>query len=152
VTTTPDRFPGPQEEEELIVTSQDADPEIAGAIRYVSGAFRAKDATGVFGLRSGGGISESEHLALDQLAHNLDESHFEEYIYSGTIISKVIYWETSSKLKKIREEEYVYSGNKVSSVTTIQFNSSGVEVERLVETYSYTGSKITGITVNRSVP
>lgn len=152
MTTTPDRFPGPQEEEELIVTPQDSDPETEGAIRYVSGSFRAKDGDGVFDLRSGSGLSESQHLVLDQLVHSLDENHIEEYLYSGNKVTNVIYWTDGTKTKKIREEQYTYSGNKVDTVTTIQFDGSGSETERFVETYTYSGNKVTGVSVIRSVP
>ena len=50
---TPDRFPGPLEEaEEIQLSDAGTDPTVAGAIRYVSGAFRLKDGTAVFDPRT----------------------------------------------------------------------------------------------------
>jgi hypothetical protein len=49
---TPDRFPRPLEEEEIQFEEQSTDPTVNGAIRYVSGDFKAKDSEGVFNLRN----------------------------------------------------------------------------------------------------
>lgn len=145
MTTTPDRFPGPQEEEELIVTSQDADPEIAGAIRFVNGSFRAKDGTGVFNLRPD--LTESAHEELDQLVHEIAEDSFDEVVYGvGNRVTGYIVWETSGKLKKIREEAYTYAGNLVTSIVVIQYDAAGVLKEQFMETVAYTGNRVDSIT------
>ncbi len=51
---TPDRFPGPLDEEEVLLEIQTEDPEDEGAMRNVNGAFRFKDSIGVFDPRSAG--------------------------------------------------------------------------------------------------
>jgi hypothetical protein len=147
VTTTPDRFPGPQEEEELIVTPLDSDPVIGGAIRYVSGSFRAMDGDGVFNLRSGSGLSESAHEVLDQLVHEVAEDSFDEVVYGvGNRVIGYIVWETSGKLKKIREEQYIYAGNLVTSIVVTQYDAAGDLKDQFTETVAYTGNRVDSIT------
>jgi hypothetical protein len=50
--TTPDRHPGPRQEEELILEDYSSDPSSAGGITYNAGALKAQDATGVFNVRT----------------------------------------------------------------------------------------------------
>lgn len=60
---TPDRFPGPREEEEFILDSLSVDPTNEGAMRYVNGSFRLRDTIGVFNPRTGGGgLAEDDIL------------------------------------------------------------------------------------------
>lgn len=91
------------------------------------------------------GISVSTHRDLDQLVHLISEDSYEEVTYSGIHPVSDITWTDDGKTTKIREEIYMWSGNHVSTLTTIQYDASGTEVERTVETYGYTGSKITSI-------
>lgn len=51
MTGTPDAHHGELLEDEGILLSPSTDPTVAGEIRYSSGALKAKDGTGVFGLR-----------------------------------------------------------------------------------------------------
>lgn len=89
-------------------------------------------------LLSGGGLSEAAHEALSTLVHEIDATSYEEYTYSGSDITSAIVWTTIAKTKKIREEQYVYnSDHRVNQVTTIQYDSSGVEKMRTVEVYTY---------------
>lgn len=103
-------------------------------------------------LAAGGGMTPSDHRVLDQLVHDLAESYFEEYTYSSGNVTNVTTWETSGKLKKIREEQYTYSSGKVSQAVTIQYDGSGNEVERVTETYSYSGSRVASVTAVRATP
>ena len=98
----------------------------------------------------GGGLTSSTHRTLDQLTHNLDEDYYEEYIYSGSLVSDIITWTDVGKTTKIREENYTYTAGKVSQEVIIQYNDSGVEVERLTLTYAYTAGKITSVTSVRT--
>lgn len=52
MTLTPDRFPGELDEPEGILLGGSSDPTVAGEMRYVSGAFRFYDASGVFDPRT----------------------------------------------------------------------------------------------------
>lgn len=103
-------------------------------------------------LAAGTGMTEEQHRVLDQLVHGLAENYYEEYTYSGGRVTNCTIWETSGKLKKIREEQYDYDGSRVSQVVTIQYDGSGNEVERLTEVYGYTGSRVDSVTATRSVP
>jgi hypothetical protein len=102
-------------------------------------------------LASGsGGLNESTHESLDTLTHDINETSYEEITYSGNKVSTVIVWETSAKLKKIREEIYSYSGSKVSQVVIKQYDGSGVLKQTLTDTYTYSGAKISSIDHVRS--
>jgi len=151
---TPDRFPGEEQVEGLEFETATADPDAEGKMRYYGGSFKAKDASGVFNLRSGsGGITEEEHRTLDQLVHDLAEDYYEEYTYTGNKVTNITVWTDSGKTKKIREEQYTYSGSRVTQVVTIQYDSDGNEFERLTESYTYaSGSRIDYVDAVRSVP
>lgn len=147
MTTTPDRFPGPQEEEELIVTPQDSDPEISGAIRYVSGSFRAKDGDGVFDLRSGSGLSESGHRILRQLVHFVDNGPsegFDSGAYretTGTIFPTAIVWydKSGEGKKKIIEKLITWTGVNPTQIVWKIYDSSAVLLATLTDTVTYSG-------------
>lgn len=152
---TPDRHPGILYEDEEIVLSETAiDPDVVGAIRRVGGDLKAKDSLGVFNLRTGGsGITEEQHRLIDQLVHNvLDEDNYEEYTYTTGKVTNVTVWETSAKLKKIREYQYTYATGKVSQEVMIQYDATGVAVEHLTGTYSWSGSNLSNVTWVRTVP
>lgn len=147
MTTTPDRFPGPQEEEELIVTSQDADPEIAGAIRYVSGSFRAKDGDGVFDLRSGSGLSESGHRILRQLVHFVDNGPsegFDSGAYretTGTIFPTAIVWydKSGEGKKKIIEKLITWTGVNPTTIVYKIYDATETLLATASDAISYSG-------------
>jgi len=151
---TPDRFPGPlQESEEVLLTEQPTgtSPTAPGGLLYVDGAFKMKDASGDFDPRSGGGgITESQHEVLDTLTHEVAETSFDEVTYSGGNVSAYVVWETAAKLKKVREELYTYSSGKVSTAVTIQYDAAGVEKARTTEVYAYSGNKVTSVTRTRT--
>lgn len=157
---TPDRFPGALGEEEVILETQTEDPSSEGAVRYVSGSFRAKDGTGVFNLRSGTGLSEEQHKALRQLIHFVDEGPAESFAsgayreVTGTIFpSAIIWWESSAKLKKIVSQDITWSGAKPTQVVWKIYASDGSTVLATVSdaiTYSgvFESSRIRTITVS----
>ena len=103
-------------------------------------------------LAAGTGMTPEDHRILDQLVHSLAEDYYEEYTYNGSQVTACVTWETSEKLRKIREEQYSYTGNKVTEVVTIKYDDYGDEVERLTETYTYSGSKLDNVTAVRSTP
>jgi len=75
----------------------------------------------------------------DSLFNEINEDSFDEIIYAGRKISSIITWASSAKLLKIRELVMTYSRRKVSTITEIQYDGAGVEVERNVETLQYSG-------------
>ena len=75
-------MPGPALEEELQFEDRTADGDTAveGAIRYLSGAFRGKDAIGVYDFRSAGsGITAAQHKVLRDLIHFIDDGPADGY-------------------------------------------------------------------------
>jgi len=140
------------EDDEIILNDNpDGDPTVVGGVRQVGGAFRFRDALGVFDPRTGGsGITEPQHEALDTLVHEIDESSYDEVVYSGNKVQTYTVWETAAKLKKIREETYSYSGNKVSQIVTVQYDGAGAVKMTMTEVYTYSGSKVTSVTRTKS--
>jgi hypothetical protein len=128
---TPDRRPGRLVEEEVLMEDQGAgnDPTDAGAFRYVDGAFRFKDATGIFDPRSGGGgITESQHENLDTLAHEVAESGSLHVTRDAqNRIQAATYRVSSSPSStKIREATVTRDGQgRISQVVETQFDGSG---------------------------
>jgi hypothetical protein len=145
---TPDRFPGARQEEELQLTDEGVDPSAVGALSQNSGALLGKDNIGVFNLRSGTGISEGSHRGLDQLVHEIAETSFDEFNYTGNQVDDIITWTTAGKTQKIREQIFTYSSNKISVIVTKQYDGVGVLIvgETLTETFAYSGSKVASIT------
>lgn len=145
---TPDRFPGTSDEEELLLEDRtaDGDPTQEGAIRYLNGDFRAKNATGVVSLTTGSGLNPATHRTLDQLIHEIAEDNHTEYSYSGSRLDSMVVWTDVTKTKKIREEQYTYTGSKVTTIVTTQYDGDGNPVEVYTETYSYTGNRVTSVT------
>lgn len=144
---TPDRTPGPSQEEELQLEDNGLDPSVVGALTQNAGALKGRDSIGVFDLRSGAGISEAGHRTLDQLVHGIAEDSYEELSYTGSRVDSIIVYTDSGKTVKIREEQYTYVGNKVNTVVTKQYDGSGVLIvgETMTETYTYSGSAVANI-------
>ena len=140
---TPDRFPGVREDEGIVLTDEATDPTTVGEIRNNAGVIRAKDSIGVFDIH---GITEVQHEALDRLTHDINETSFDEYIYTGNVVTNIIVWTSAAKTLKIREEQLTYSGNKVTQVVMIQYDGAGVEKERNTEAFVYSGVKVQDVT------
>lgn len=85
------------------------------------------------------------HRDLDELVHNIAETSYEEMTYDNGKVSNITIYADAGKTKKIREEQYVYDPAKISTITTIQYDYNGVEVERVVETYTWNGNNVTSI-------
>jgi hypothetical protein len=149
VSKTPDRHPGVLVETEEILLGGDTigDPTDLGGMRYVGGAFRLKDAQGVFDPRE---MTPAQHAALRQLIHLADgDGPFEEFpsgAYQETLPAgdpfptSFIWWESSAKLKKIVEETVTYNANK--TIATDQwkvYDTDGVTVlATATDTMTYT--------------
>jgi hypothetical protein len=141
-----------EDDEIILKESTLGDPTEVGGIRQVGGAFRMKDATGVFNPRSGGGgITEAEHELLDTLTHWVNETNWQEIVRSGGKVTNVINWETSDKLKKIRECVIARSGGKVSQLDAIQYDGSGVEKMRLTGVITRATGKVASIAWTKTV-
>lgn len=99
-----------------------------------------------------GGLTEESHRLLDQLVHNLAENYYEEYQYAGGRVTNVITWADETRTKKIREEQYTYDSGKIVQVVIIQYNAAGAEVERITESYTYSGNRVASVSAVRSTP
>jgi len=115
---TPDRVPGPSQEEETRYENTAEDPTEEGALRYVSGVFKLKDSEGIFNPRTGGsGLTEAEHKVLRQLIHFIEgpAEGFVSGLYQETLPlaspfpTSIIWYESVSKQKKIVEVAWLYS-------------------------------------------
>lgn len=153
MTRTPNEFFGPEYEDAICFADQygvvPVIPDCYGGTIYFSdGYFQLKDQLGTFNPRSGGsGITEEQHEALDTLVHEIDETSYEEYTYTGSDITNVTVWTSVAKTMKIREEQYTYSSHRVTQVVTIQYDVSGGTKMTMTEQYTYgSGNKISSVT------
>lgn len=90
------------------------------------------------GAGGGGGLSESQHEALDRLTHQVNETSYDEITRSSGLVTTFITWTNSGKTVKIREFQLTRTNGIVSQVIAIQYDGSGVEKER--NTYVITRS------------
>jgi len=102
------------------------------------------------GASAGGGITEAQHESLDTLVHGIDETSYDEVLYSSGQVASYTVWETAAKLKKIREEVYSYTSGKVSQVITKQYDVAGTLKMTMTEVYAYTGNTVTSVTRTKS--
>ncbi|MFA5387359.1 MAG: hypothetical protein WC322_03095 [Candidatus Paceibacterota bacterium] len=147
--TTPDRRPGPLEEDEEIRLIPNTDgPSQAGAFNFDGTSFVMRDTLGPFNPRSGGGITEEQHEALDTLAHEVDETSEEEVVYANGLPSRWTVWTDASKTLKIREETYTYTytANRVTQLVATQYKADGLSKKmEVTEDYTYAGGRITRV-------
>jgi len=147
---TPDRHPGPLEEDEEIRLGGDAvgDPTDEGRMRYVSGAFRFRDSTGVYDPRSGGGgITEAQHKVLRQLIHFIDDGPAEGFAsgaYKETVgtpwPSSETWYTASDKLHKIVELTITRdAAQKPTTEVWKVWDAGDVLLATITDVISYTG-------------
>lgn len=129
---------------ELDLPETGEDPVAVGQITLNGGAFKARDSTGVFDLRSGSGLSLGSHRSVDQLVHEIAETSFDEYLYTGNRCDSITTWTSPAKTTKVREVLFTYSGNTVTSIVTKQYDGAGVLIagETMTETLAYTGNQL----------
>lgn len=148
--TTPDRYPGSREEDEIKLTPESSDPTSVGAIRLVSGYFRLRDNEGVFNPReAASGISENTHKTLRQLIHFIDDGPAEGFTtgaYKETLPSgnpfptSIIWWTSSEKVTKILELAITRgAGQKPTQEQWKMYDASGSVLVTLTDTITYSG-------------
>lgn len=150
---TPDRAPGPSVEEELQLEDQGvgAEPSVVGGIIQADGSILMKDATGVFDARSGSGLSEAAHEALDTLAHALTETHDVVVSRSAGKITDVIAEETGgTDIRKF--EVLTRDSGRIATGRYTQYEADGVTVKRQLDlTFNRSGGKVVSVNVLRTV-
>lgn len=143
---TPDRRPGPLDEEGIYMEPSVA-PTVNGELRYVSGVgFRFFEEGAAVSL-----LTDARHRELYTLVHGVDETSYDEVIYSGNNITQYIVWTSVAKTLKIREDSMTYSGGKVTQVVSKQYDGAGVLVAQYTEDYSYSGNKISSVARTRNL-
>lgn len=133
---TPDRHPGPREEEKVTLTSDEGwTADNLGDMVFDGNSFSFRDYIGPFNPRNAGtGITEPEHELLDTLVHQIDETSYDE-ITRGTCgrITNITVWTSAAKIKKVRETQITRISGKVSQVIDIQYDATGIEKMRTTE-------------------
>lgn len=148
---TPDRTGGPSNEEELQLYDDGQDPSQIGAITNNAGELKGRDNTGVFNLRSGGGITENQHNALRVLIHLADgvggpmesfaSGAYREITPTTAFPTSIIWWESNSKLKKIVEKTITYTGAFPTTIQWEAYDTDGSTVLATVtDTVVYSGA------------
>lgn len=94
---------------------------------------------------AGGGITEAQHEGLDTLTHDIVETSFEEYLYSGNKVTDIIIWTDNGKTQKVRESSFTYTGSKVTTIVLKQYDGAGALKDTVTETLSYTGNQLDDI-------
>jgi hypothetical protein len=137
---TPDRSDGPRRETKIIFEDA-ASAENPGELAYDGSSFQMRDATGPFNPRSGGsGLTEGQHENLDTLVHEIAETCWTEVVRSLGRVTDIIVWETSAKLKKVRETNITRSGGQVDTIVTKQYDAAGVLIANQTITRTVTRS------------
>lgn len=151
---TPDNFGGPLIETEYarFYDEYGAIPDEYGTLVYYDGYFYARDSYGAFNLRTGAGMSESEHEILRQLIHFVETNspgygfgagpYYCETNYTTSVFpTNETWYETSAKIKKICRWEGTYNANKTFATEKwIVYKSDGVNpAADATDTISYTG-------------
>lgn len=126
-------------------------PTEEGQVRHTGGDLVVYISGSVKSLTTGSGLNPASHRALDQLVHDVAEDSFTEYTYGGPFgrLSNETIWTDAGKTTKIRETQFTYTGIRVTQVVTIQYDGSGVEVERTTDTITYAfpvGNKVASVT------
>ena len=150
---TPDRHPGPLDEDEgMTLDPQSVYPTANGEIRYVTSVgFRFFQEGAVLSL-SGSGISATDHKALLQLIHFIDEGPAEGFTtgatktITGTVKPTNIIWKRADATKLV-EQNITWTGNVPTTIQWKVYAADGTTVLATVtDTITYSGVFETGRT------
>ena len=149
---TPDRVPGVADEEGVVLEDVGLDPTIPGELRYNGGDFKAKDAAGVFNLRSGSGLTEAQHRTLLQLIHFIDEGPADGFAtgatktVTGTVFPTQNLWRRADATKLV-EQNITWTGVLPTTIQWKMYGTDGMTVVATVtDTVAYSGVFETGRT------
>lgn len=143
MTTTPDRFPGRREEDEILMETNASPLGGQGSISYSGSIFRFEDADGAFDPR----FTPDQHKALRQLIHFIDSGPAEgfasgaynETTYSGVFPTAEVWWESAAKLKKIVSVDTTWSGILITQEVWKMYDSAGSVLVTVTDSVSYSG-------------
>lgn len=150
---TPDRRAGTRFEERLRLTSDDGlTSDVAGDVTFDGADFSMRDSIGTFNPRTGGGLSETQHEALDSLTHDLTESHTVTITKASGKVSQVLAEVTPGGTDIRKVDILTRTSGKVSTLRVTQYDGTGVTIKRQLDlTLNRTAGKVTSITVVRTV-
>lgn len=158
---TPDRTPGVSDEEGVVLESSVLSSD-QGEMRYDGSRFSFYDSVGEYDPRSGGGISEAQHKALRHLIHLVDTGgpwdgfstspYWESKSGTGPWNHGGIWWESSSKSKKIVEKTINRNSNKTpSTIVWVAYDTDGsTALVTATDTYAYSGGAVNPDSVTRT--
>ena len=125
----------------LELLSDAPDPSTQGQLKYSGSAFRMQDSLGVFNPREGV-MTDEQHRQIDQLTHDIDETSYYEPTYSSGLLRQEGWWDDALKTTPIRVISYSYTGPRITTEEQKQYDGSGVLVETMTGTYTYSGARI----------
>lgn len=150
---TPDRRPGPlEEDEELRLSGGASIPSVAGGVTFDGTSFWMRDTVGTFNPRSAStGITADDHRTLRQLIHLADEGGPFEGFASGAyqetlpaadpFPTSIIWWTSAAKTAKIVEETITYNANK--TINTDEWKAYAIDgstvLATVTDTMTYSG-------------
>ncbi len=148
---TPDRRPGPSDEEGLNLEPASA-PTVNGQLRYVAGiGFRFFEEGVEKGL-TGSGLSAAQHKSLLQLIHFIDEGPAEGFTtgatktVTGTVFPTQELWKRADNTKLV-EKNITWTGPLPTTIEWKMYDVDGTTVLATVtDTISYSGVFETGRT------
>jgi hypothetical protein len=126
----------------------EGDPSEEGLVRYVSGDLVGYIDGVVVSLTTGSGLSPGAHKTLRQLIHFIDDGPaggfasgaYKETAYSGAFVTAEVWWESSSKLKKIVSLDITYTGVVPTTEVWKVYDTDGSTVLTTVtDTVVYSG-------------
>jgi len=154
---TPDRHPGPLEEDQIRITRPEGYGDSYGTLEYgQDGYFSFTDAYGAFNPRTGDGISAYDHKRLRHLIHFIDDGPaggfasgaYREVLPAGSPFPTSYTWyESSAKAKKIVELTVTYTGAFPTTEVWKMYDDDGATVlVTVTDTIAYSG----GFETNRT--
>lgn len=122
-------------------------PTVNGELRYVTGVGWRFYEEGVEKGLTGSGISEAQHKVLRQLIHFIEDGPaegfasgaYKETAPAGPFPTSEIWWESSSKLKKIVSLDTTWTGVKITQEVWKVYDESGSVLVTITDTITYTG-------------
>lgn len=124
-------------------------PTVEGTVRYVNQDLVAFLGGTVKSLSSGSGISETTHRLLRQLIHFIDDGPAEGFpsgCYKETLPAgspfptSEVWWESSSKLKKIVSLDTTWSGATITQEVWKMYDTDGSTVlATITDAITYSG-------------
>lgn len=135
--------------EDLFLIEQTGDPTEDGQVRKVVGDIKAYvTGLGVVSLITGSGLTAEAHKVLRQLIHFIEDGPaegfasgaYKETTPAGPFPTSEIWWESSSKLKKIVSLDTTWTGPNITQEVWKIYSTDGSTVLATVtDAISYTG-------------